>query len=427
VSPLPEPAAPLPEPAPLLSQDSLPDEVATDLAAATNGSGPAVAAGDRLAADPTPRKLTITEGTIGRGQSLAVALGRQGISAHVVHQIATEMAPIYDFRYSQPGDSYRLVQHPDGTILEFRYSPSPHETYNLARKGVHDVAERWEAEETRERARIAGVVNSSLYDAVRDLGEETELAGDFAEIFAWDVDFSRSVRSGDEFAVLYERLYHVGFDREKMYAGPGRILAARYRNGPDEYRALYFQLDEGRGGYYRPDGSSVERQFLRAPLRYHRISSRYSLSRLHPILKVRRPHQGIDYAAPIGTPVWAVGDGRVIFVGWQGGFGKLVKIQHANGYVSYYGHLSRYAKGLRVGQKVHQKQVVGYVGRTGLATGPHLDFRIKKNGDYVNPFRIGVPAGEPIPPAAEAEFRMVRDQLFGELDPAPRIATNEAL
>jgi len=271
------------------------------------------------------------------------------------------------------------------------------------------------------------VVASSLYDAVEALGERPVLARDIADIFAWDVDFARSVRPGDEFAALYERLYLETPSGEEIYARPGRVLAASYRQGDAEHRAVYFQWADGRGGYYRPDGSAVERQFLRAPLYYRRISSPYSPARFHPLLKVIRPHLGIDYAAPRGTPVWAVADGRVIYRARAGGFGKLIKLRHPNGYVSFDGHLSRYARGLHVGQRVQQKQVLGYVGSTGLATGPHLHFQLERWGRPVNPVLLRAPAGAPIPTDLRRRFAAVRDALLGELEPAPLVVTREAL
>jgi murein DD-endopeptidase MepM/ murein hydrolase activator NlpD len=187
-------------------------------------------------------------------------------------------------------------------------------------------------------------------------------------------------------------------------------------------------MEEGRGGYYRPDGTSVQRQFLKAPLSFRRISSQYTLARFHPILKVRRPHQGIDYAASKGTPVWAIGDGKVTYRGWKGGFGNIVTLRHSNGIESHYAHLSRFASSLRVGQWVSQKQVVGYVGSTGLSTGPHLCFRMTRNGKYVNPASLITPVGgEPIPNQLAGRFEQKRDELFAALDPKPLAVTNEAL
>jgi murein DD-endopeptidase MepM/ murein hydrolase activator NlpD len=312
-------------------------------------------------------------------------------------------------------------------LVAFRYSVSDLESYVVTREGDAYVALREDVELESEVSRIAGLVTSSVHDAIVQLGEKGQLANDFSEIFAWDIDFSRSVRTGDEFRVLYERLYRQDADKGRVYVGPGKILAATYTGSAGEFSAVYFEPEEGRGGYYRPDGSSVEGQFLRAPLRYSRITSRFSHSRRHPILKVRRPHHGIDYAAPRGTPLWSVADGRVIYRGWSGGFGNLVKIRHNTGYVSYYAHLSRFANGLKVGKRVNQKQVIGFVGSTGLATGPHVCFRIAKEGRYVDPMRVASPIGPPVALEQKPQFLATRDVLLAELDAGPLVAVGEAL
>lgn len=377
---------------------------------------------------PPPAPRTVNVGRIPAGGTLATALRAKGVSAGAVHVIATEMAPVFNFRYARAGDRFHLEQGEDGTVLAFRYVRSPLERYDLEKTAEGYVAARHQPDLVRARTRLAGIVSTSLYQAVEALGERAELGSDFANIFAWDVDFSRGVQQGDAFSIVYERLHIAGEDgEEETYIRPGRILAARYTTRGDEFRALYFQQDERRGGYYRPDGSAVERQFLRAPLQFTRISSAFSLSRLHPILNVRRPHPGIDYAAPTGTPVWAVADGEVIYRARAGGFGKLVKIRHNNGYVSYYGHLSRFDAAARVGTRVGQKQVIGYVGATGLATGPHLDYRLRKNGRFVNPATLRTPAGDPIAPELMPRFATVRDELLSVLDPPTLVVVSEAL
>jgi murein DD-endopeptidase MepM/ murein hydrolase activator NlpD len=379
-----------------------------------------------LAVQPETPRLRITRGALAAGDSLASALGREGIAPDVVHVISRELSHLFNFRRAQPGHRYRLVRDAEGALVSFRYQISSVDSYVLRRAGDGWTAAKEQVELRPQVARIAGLVTSSLHAAVVALGERGQLANDFADIFAWDVDFSRSVRPGDEFAILYERLYRSDEDEGDVYVRPGRILAARYKGEMGEHSALYFELEEGRGGYYRPDGRAVERQFLLAPVRYTRISSRFSSARLHPILKITRPHHGIDYVAPAGTPLWSVADGRVLYRGWAGGFGNLVKIRHNNGYVSYYAHLSRFAKGLAVGQTVHQKQVIGYVGKTGLATGPHVCFRIAKDGQYVDPRRLQTPAGDPVPPELLASFQVTRDVLLAELDAGPLVAAEEA-
>ena len=391
---------------------------------------------ERYAEAPPESLLDITRGTLQPGQSLASALAEAGVTPDIVHLIARELRPLFDFRRAQPGHRYRLVRGLDGEIIEFRFAISEIDRYVLRRveKMQFDgvlirewVAAREEAELEPRVSRIAGIVSSSLHEAVVALGERGQLANDFSEIFAWDVDFSRSVQRGDEFHILYERLFVQDEDEGLLYAGPGKILAARYSGAAGDYSALYFEPSEGRGGYYRPDGSSVQRQFLKAPLSYSRISSSFTSARRHPILKLTRPHHGIDYAAPRGTPLWSVADGKVTYRGWAGGFGNLVKVRHNNGYVSYYAHLSRFAKGLKVGQTVSQKQVVGFVGSTGLATGPHVCFRIAKDGHYVNPTQVYTPAGDPVPPESQDEFRIKRDVLLAELGAGILLAVEEAL
>ncbi len=379
------------------------------------------------AVEPVPMPTTVlTEGQLERGDSLALALSRSNVPASVVHVVTREASKVYNFRRAQPGHSFVLTQDLEGRVLDFRYRQSSTDSVHVFLDGEDYIARRESAKLTPRISRVAGIVSSSLYGAIVELGEKPQLANDFTDVFAWDVDFSRTTRPGDEFKVLYERLYYTDDDGTEVYVGPGRILAARYGGAVGEHTAIYFEQKEGRGSYYRPDGSSVEREFLMAPLRYTRITSGFTQARRHPILKITRPHHGIDYAARHGSPVWSVANGEVIYRGWAGGFGNLVKVRHDDGYVSYYSHLSRFDK-IKVGDRVEQKQVVGYVGQTGLATGPHVCFRIAKNGSYVNPARILSPPADPVSQASRAAFNATRDTLLSELDSGPFVATGEAL
>jgi murein DD-endopeptidase MepM/ murein hydrolase activator NlpD len=374
-----------------------------------------------------PPLTVVTKGVIAAGQSLSTALRQQGVSALTVHLIANEMSPIFDFRRSHPGDHYRLDQDAQGTVLDFRYFTSPVKSYQIHREGEHYVAQEDLAPLRSQVAKASGVIESSLYDAIRNMGERTQLATEFAGVFAWDIDFTRSVRPGDDFQVLYERLYGTDMDGNDVYVRPGRILAARYRGSQGNYSIVYYENDDGSGGYYRADGSSIERAFLVSPLKFSRISSSFSNARRHPILNVVRPHRGIDYVAPHGTPLWAVSDGIVIFRGWAGASGNLVKVKHVNGYVSYYAHLSRFERDLRVGQRVTQKQIIGYVGNTGLSTGAHVCFRVQKNGQYVNPLDIVSPASKSISGEGWALFSERRDMLLSDLGTTTLVSADEAL
>ena len=368
------------------------------------------------ATPPAPR-LQISEGELGRGETLARALDQQGVSPELIHEITTSLAPHFDFRSAQPGHRFRIARNPQGELVDFEYLTAPHTGWRLERSGDHFEVTRREARLTPHTARIAGLVSTTLYGAIADLGEDGQLAHDFADVFAWDIDFHRAIREGDAFEILYERLYRTEPDGRETYTGPGRILAARYDGAAGHHEAVYFETVQGRGGYYHPDGSSVEGQFLMSPVWQGRVTSPYSNARLHPILNITRPHHGIDYAAPAGTPVWAVADGVVTYRGYAGDFGNLVKIRHRTGIESFYGHLSRFSKDLRVGQTVRQKQVIGYVGSTGLATGPHVCFRLTKGGNYVNPATVrGLATREPVPTSLRSRFQAARDMLLAELD-----------
>lgn len=376
---------------------------------------------------PTP----VVEDRLEAGDTLLEALSRHGVAASTVAVIVREMKPHFDFRRARPGHRYRLERGTDGALLSFRYDVSAHEHYELVpRTGGGFEARGAKRGMVRQQARLAGIVATTLHDAIGDLGERPELAARFAGIFAWEVDFAKGTRPGDEFQLLYERNYvaREGGEGGLRYAGPGRILAARYTSGGRVHEAIYYETAPGVGSYYRADGGSVKEAFLAAPVKYTRVTSAFTKARFHPILRRTRPHPGIDYAAPAGTPVWAVASGRVTHVGWLGGYGRLVKIQHADGYESYYAHLARFAPGLRVGQMVGQKQVIGNVGSSGLSTGPHVCFRITRNGQFVNPASTRIPTGDRIVGRQRQDFETVRDARLAQLGPARRlVATDEAL
>jgi len=359
---------------------------------------------------------SVIKGKLSRGESIAAVLRRRGISPQMVRMIDQTMRPMFDFRRAQPGDAFRLSRDTEGRLVSFRYRASPNESFVMRQSEAGFVVDRELSVLHRRLTRMEGRVDSSLYTSIRGLGHDPGLAGSFADIFAWDIDFTRQLKKGDHFAIVYEKLYREE-DGAEVYVRPGRILAAQFRGAVGKHTAVYFEENDGVGSYFRPDGETLEQEFLIAPLKFSRISSGYSAARAHPILKVVRPHHGIDYAAREGSPVWSVADGEVIFRSVNGGFGKLVKVRHAGGFVSYYAHLSSFGQGLEVGQKVRQKQVIGYVGQTGLATGPHVCFRVTKYGKYVNPAALnrGKPVSRVVADASWSDFEMVRDQLLASL------------
>jgi murein DD-endopeptidase MepM/ murein hydrolase activator NlpD len=250
---------------------------------------------------------------------------------------------------------------------------------------------------------VRASILSSLFSAVNDVGEGPELAFSLADIFAWDIDFIRDIREGDSFKVLVEKRF-----REGAFSGYGPILAAEFDNNDEIYKAYRFEAKDGRADYYDEEGKSVRKAFLKAPLKFSRISSGFTNRRFHPILKRYKPHRAIDYAAPTGTPIHSVGSGVVTRKGYTKYNGRYVRIRHNSIYQTHYNHMSRFAKGIKVGARVDQGQTIGYVGATGLATGPHLDFRMYKNGVAVNPLKVKTPSAAPVPKALLTEFNKAK-------------------
>jgi len=250
-------------------------------------------------------------------------------------------------------------------------------------------------------------------------GETPELSIDLAGIFAGEIDFNSDLQPGDSFSLMVEKIY-----REGRFAGYGPILAATFVNHGKHHQAVRFTPPGGQTGYYDEEGRSLKRFFLKSPLKFEpRVTSGFSYNRMHPILQQQMAHLGVDYAAPIGAPVIAVSNGVVVSAGEAGGAGRMVHLRHASGYETMYLHLSAFARGVRAGAHVEQGQVVGYVGASGLATGPHLDYRIRRNGVFVNPLREHqrMPPGDPIPASLLAQFRADREHLLGQLNAATRV------
>lgn len=265
----------------------------------------------------------------------------------------------------------------------------------------------------------SGSIRSSLWMAMQNAGLKPDMIIRFADLFSWDVDFFTETQAGDSFKLILEQLCC-----DDRNIGKPQLQAGEYKGKCGEYYGFFYQDPSGRKDYYLRNGECVRKGFLRSPLQFSRISSYFSTGRYHPILRIVRPHQGIDYSAKTGTPVSAIGDGVVAQAGWSGGYGNLVEINHGSGFRSRYGHLSRYGKGIRSGVRVAQGQTVGYVGMTGLATGPHLHFEVRVNGVARNPLRIIPPRAEALPRKYLAEFQQRADSLTALLNaPAPRADT----
>jgi murein DD-endopeptidase MepM/ murein hydrolase activator NlpD len=359
--------------------------------------------------------LTVVEGRISRNDTLASALSGVASPA-LVDRIVRASRPAYDLTRIVVGRPFGITLGPDGLLRAFSYGIDELRTLHVDLKDGEPQARVTERPVETRTAVVAGLIESSLFGAVDAAGEGDQLALDLADVFAWDVDFNTELQPGDSFRVAVEKQYVEG-----ELLRYGRILAAEFVRGPRTLRAVRHEAQWQAPGYYDTEGRPLRKAFLRSPLRFTRISSRFSRSRLHPVLNVRRPHLGVDYAAPYGTPVHAAADGLVVGAGWEGGYGRTVRIRHANGYQTLYGHLARIA--VRAGQRVVQGTLVGAVGASGLATGPHLDYRMSLNGRFLDPLKVALPPAEPIAPSEREAFatssRMLLAMLEGAPAPAP--------
>jgi len=360
---------------------------------------------------PPPPEKTFS-GKIARGQTITSALRSHNLPPEIILSISQHLKPLVNLRKLKPGDSYEGRLTPEGRLVSFNFRTSPIDIYQLTVKPSGEwQAQKKEVPVDKYWVRISGEIQTNLFAAVEELKEQDQIVLDFADILAAEIDFHSDPQPGDRFQIIAEK-YYTG----ETFVKYGRILYAAYQTESKTYQAIYFQGSGRSGGYYTSAGESVRKVFLRSPLQFTRISSAYSKKRRHPILGGVRPHYGIDYAAPEGSPVWAIGDGNVSFCGWNGGYGKQVVINHAQGYKSMYGHLSRFAPGIKKGKTVRQKQLIGYVGSTGLATGPHLDFRLLKHNSFRNPLKGISPRAAPLHPDQLAEFARVKESLLGWLN-----------
>ena len=365
--------------------------------------------------------VLFSTGTVPPGLNITDALRREGIDYGTAMQIVAGARPVYDLRMVRAGHQIAIGRSVLGELRAVRYQVDlDRELWvsaahpDVSGRSAEFHAELKPAPSSTELVGVTGEIRDSLFNAVTDAGEGAELALQLADIFGWDLDFYTDPRPGDTFRVIVEK---------KTYPSTGavrysRIYAAEYKNAGENYQAVLFHEPSGKAAYYAPDGKSLKKAFLRSPLKFSApITSRFSRSRFHPILKHRRPHLGIDYGAPVGTPVQTIGDGRVVFAGWKGGGGKMVHIRHANGYETMYMHLSRILVGM--GEHVSQGDRIGLVGQTGLATGPHLDFRIIQHGNYRNFDALRLPPALPVAKADWDEFVSARGRYLAQLPPLP--------
>lgn len=347
----------------------------------------------------------IDEKPIERNQTLSDILGVYNVSPQRINRLAEKARPVFDVRHLRAGKPLRIYQDDARQTAQLVvYQP------NAEQYIVFDLRDSLQVYEGRHPVtvtpkRVTGVITSSPYQTLEEQGANPALAIELSKVFAWNIDFYR-IQRNDRFEVIYEER-----EIEGRPVGLGKIIAARFLHAGKAYYAFHFGGDEG-GGYYDEKGNMLKRAFLKAPLEYSRISSRYSKRRFHPVLKRYKAHLGTDYAAPTGTPIRATADGTVTAAAYTRGNGRYVKIRHNKTYTTGYLHMSKFAKGIRSGTRVKQGDVIGYVGSTGLATGPHLCYRFWMNGKQINPLTLDLPTAEPIAPSQRATFFTVRDQLL---------------
>jgi murein DD-endopeptidase MepM/ murein hydrolase activator NlpD len=348
----------------------------------------------------------------------------QGIDSADAARMVAAAQPVFDLRRVRAGNQFAVGRSVAGDLREVRYRIDVDRELLIAPDGDKFHSEIQIIPSRTDTVGVSGEIRGSLFEAVIDAGEKPELAMRLAEIFGWDLDFYTDPRPGDTFRVVVEKKQLSNGET----AGYGRILAAEYNNERHPYRAVLFHDPSGNPAYYTPEGKSMKKAFLHSPLKFAApITSHFSMARFHPILKQTRPHLGIDYGAPTGTPVQTIGDGHVIFAGRKGGAGNLVEVAHTNGYNTYYMHLSQIL--VRNGQHVEQGQRIGLVGMTGLATGPHLDFRIERRGEFLNFERLPLPTADPVAKRDWEAFASQRDRALALMPapgPQPSLARNAA-
>jgi murein DD-endopeptidase MepM/ murein hydrolase activator NlpD len=357
---------------------------------------------------PADSFLLLTE-VVGPGENLSAILSRHGLSMQEIDQLVRQTSQVFDVRQIRAGNICCLF-YPDsnGRPAYFIYEK---DRVNYIAYALGDSVYAWEGQKPVHRLmnRTEGVIENSLWMNMVNAGVNPNLALEMSEIYAWTIDFY-AIQKGDAYKVMYEELWV-----DSVQIGIGQIPAAFFRHAGKEIYAFRF-VQDSIPDYFDETGASLRRTFLKAPLRFSRISSHFSNSRLHPILRIRRPHHGVDYAAPSGTPVMTIGDGVVTKVGWSGGAGRMVKVKHNSMYTTAYLHLSKYGQGIREGVFVKQGQIIGYVGSSGLSTGPHLDFRFYKNGQAVDPLRVESPPAEPVDSIHLPRFHQYADSLRKRLD-----------
>ena len=400
-----KPASIVNAPAPLV----YPHSIATGSRPAVAPSPPAVEAAAPVAAQQAGVASTI-QVIVGRNDTMDAIFRRMALDKSDLAAIRHLPGIRQSLDFLKPGDAIKLTHLNDGEIKELSRRVSETQTLDVVRED-DGFAAKIISNPVQTRIRTAAAtIESSLFQAAETADISDVVALKLADVFAWDIDFVLDIREGDRFTAVYEQIYQDG-----KYLRDGDLLAAEFVNDGKIYRAVRFTADDGSVGYFTPDGKPMRKAFLRAPVDFTRVSSVFNPARVHPILNLIRGHMGTDYAAPTGTPVHAAGDGKISFEGARGGYGNAIVLTHSNSVSTLYGHMSRFAKSLHLGSHVNQGEIIGYVGMTGLATGPHLHYEYLMNGVHMDPQSVRLPGAEPLRADSLAKFRSAAGPLLANL------------
>ncbi len=357
----------------------------------------------------------LQEMRIGRGMTFYESLAARSVGHEDIMTLVDACKSFRNLRNVRAGELFRIHIAPDGGLRSLGFDMDEESYVTWIREGDTYIREDGTYPVQYRLKGVTGTIENSLYESLQEIGAPLTLAPKMNDILGWDIDFNRDLRKGDTFRILYDEVW-----KEDELVRTGSIKALEIVNRGKVKRAVRFTSKGGRPGYFDPDGNNMQKQLMRAPLEYSRISSNYSLRRFHPVLKRWMPHLGVDYAAPLGTPVRAGGDGVVLAATTKKGNGRYIQIRHTNReYETYYLHLSRYAKGIKKGTRVSQGQIIGYVGATGYATGPHLDYRVKRNGTFVNPRKLKLPAAAPVAKTLRPHFDSLAGMYASALEDIP--------
>lgn len=357
--------------------------------------------------------------TVQVGDTLSNVFDKLGLSKITLKNLMSSGKTVEELTKIYPGQKLDFLFDDSKELKAVKLNLSSTKTLHVTNDGRKFKYSYEEKTPTKKLGASTGKISGSLYASAQSAGLDDRLIMQMADIFGYDIDFTLDIRDNDTFRVLYEEEY---LQDKKL---PGTILAVEFNNQGKSYKAIRYKDDKGREGYYSPEGFSLQKAFLRSPVEFTRISSHFSHARRHPILHKIRAHKGVDYAAPMGTPVKSSGDGRISFIGVRGGYGKSIEVTHGQKYSTFYAHLSRYNKKIKVGSYVKQGQVIGYVGKTGLASGTHLHYEFRINGVHHNPVTVSLPSTQPISSKNKNDFNAHAKNMLNLLDTHTKVASSE--